>query len=156
MENSEVIVVQGTLVQGHRVASGLSENSPFPRGTIDMQASIFMTREPGLNLSKFYMGTLNVSIAPRVWEMLAPWKFIEQVKWCEPLDPEDFYFMHCNVCYKNHKFQGYVYYPSPKTKKIHFQDKSTLEILAPKIEEIAYNDRVILELNLKEIRIIEP
>lgn len=49
--------------QGHRVASGLDGNPDFPGGTLRMQAPYF--RKLGLDLAPYYLGTLNVSLAPR-------------------------------------------------------------------------------------------
>ena len=55
-------MIPATIVQGHRVASGLNGNPRFPGGTLRMQLPFFA--ELGLDLSAFYPGTLNVSIAP--------------------------------------------------------------------------------------------
>jgi hypothetical protein len=52
----------GCLRPGHQVASGLAVNNPYPAGTIAMQTPFF--KALGLDLSGFYVGTLNVSIAP--------------------------------------------------------------------------------------------
>ena len=81
-----------TIIQGHRVASGLNGNPAFPGGTLRMQAPFFKAR--GLDLAPYYPGTLNVAIAPFRYRVVhAPWTF-PLVKW-HPVDPaETFSFFH--------------------------------------------------------------
>ncbi|MDJ0715727.1 MAG: VWA domain-containing protein [Prochloraceae cyanobacterium] len=52
--------VKGTLGSGHKVASGQASNSPYPRGTIEMQTPFF--KKLGLNLTEYFKGTLNLSL----------------------------------------------------------------------------------------------
>jgi hypothetical protein len=54
--------IAGRVVHGHGVASGRSASSPYPRGTIALQAPHFLER--GVDLSPFFAGTLNVDITP--------------------------------------------------------------------------------------------
>jgi hypothetical protein len=61
--------VTGFVCQGFRVASGQTTDSPYPAGTIAMQVPFF--RDRGLDLSRYFLGTLNVSIAPKVFTILA-------------------------------------------------------------------------------------
>ena len=51
----------GRLCSGHGVASGRSNESPYPNGTIRMQAPVF--KALGLDLSGCYFGTLNIDFA---------------------------------------------------------------------------------------------
>ncbi len=44
--------------QGHGVASGRAPDSPYPAGTIALQAPLFARH--GLDLSPFFPGTLNL------------------------------------------------------------------------------------------------
>ncbi|NJQ97456.1 MAG: hypothetical protein HC784_06995, partial [Hydrococcus sp. CSU_1_8] len=46
-----------------------------------------------------------------------------------------------------------IYYPHPETKRTHFQDNSTLEILAPFIEYLNYGDSIQVQINRLEIAI---
>lgn len=83
-------MIPSTIVQGHRVASGLNGNSRFPGGTIQMQLPFFAER--GLDSSGFFPGTLNVSIAPLSYRVLSPRYTFRALKW-HPADPaEDFSF----------------------------------------------------------------
>lgn len=52
-----MINIKCKLVEGSRVASGLSANSPFPKGTIEMRKPFF--EEKGLLLLGFHEATLN-------------------------------------------------------------------------------------------------
>lgn len=144
--------IEGLIKEGYRVASGLTAFSPYPRGTIAMQALVFKSLDPEVDLTHFFHGTLNVAVARR-WRMVKPWKALPQVKWADTHPPEDFYFMRCRVLCSNMSITGYIYYPSPETKTVHFQDSSTLEIVAPKIEGIKYGDRVKIEIDRREMEI---
>jgi hypothetical protein len=147
---TDTVKIKGTLVEGYRVASGLSKISPYPKGTIEMQRNFFIDN---LDLSNIYSGTLNINIAPKQWKLVNPYKTFKNVKWSNKHDSEDFHFMHCNVYHLNDCYRGYVYFPSPETKKVHFQNTSTLEVLAPYIDGIKYNDMVILEIKPDEISV---
>lgn len=46
------------------MASGRAPDSPYPAGTIALQAPFF--REHGVDLSPYFPGTLNVDLAPRL------------------------------------------------------------------------------------------
>ena len=56
-------MILATIVQGHRVASGLNGNPKLPRRN-DANAVAVLCKELGLDLSGYHLGTLNVSIAP--------------------------------------------------------------------------------------------
>jgi CTP-dependent riboflavin kinase len=120
-----------------------------------MQAPIFKQIDTEVDLKNCFLGTLNVNIAPKAWEMIKPWKSFESVKWYIYHEPEDFYFLNCNILFQKEIFQGYIYYPSPKTKKIHFHNVSTMEIIAPKIKNISYGDAVVIHVSSEEIRVHE-
>ncbi|MGB8213206.1 MAG: hypothetical protein WCE68_06565 [Anaerolineales bacterium] len=142
-------VVSGVVVQGYRVASGPSQDYPY--GTLEKQIPLFKQR--GLDLEQFYYGTLNISIAPAVFEMVQPGYTFQRVAWTDLHPPEDFSFSRCTVRFKAGRYAGYVYYPHPETKKRHFENSSILEIICMRIPDIAYGDRVDVELNPDELRI---
>lgn len=54
---SNLVTLTGIVKSGHQVASGRAENSPYERGTLEMQLPCF--RDLGLDLSTFYLGTIN-------------------------------------------------------------------------------------------------
>jgi len=140
------------VIRGHRVASGLNGNPLFPGGTLRMQLPCFEAL--GLDLSPYYLGTLNVSIAPHAYEVVeAPWTF-PLVKW-HPTDPaETFSFFHVRRVFDGGRTaDGLVYYPHPETKPKHFQPPDMIELLFPKMDDIAYGDELTLEIDDTEIRI---
>jgi hypothetical protein len=59
---SDWIEVKGYIEKGYEVASGQTKNPRFPQGTIEMQKPFF--RDRGLDLSAYFPGTINLSIAP--------------------------------------------------------------------------------------------
>ncbi len=44
--------VEGIIERGHQVASGMASDSPYPKGTIEMQTPFFQNL--GLDLSAFF------------------------------------------------------------------------------------------------------
>jgi hypothetical protein len=147
--------VTGVVCQGFRVASGQTMENPYPAGTIAMQLPFF--HERGLDLSGYFLGTLNVSIAPKTFTILKPYKTFPLLEWTEFHPPETFSFFRCVVMFQSNQYEGLIYYPHPETKRSHFQKQSVLEILAPKVEGIEYGDEVILRLCDAEIGLsIQP
>ena len=144
----KTVAVSGTVVSGHRVASGQSSNSPYPRGTIEMQTPHFLRL--GVDLSPFYPGTLNVSIAPYYFE-LKPIKTLWNVKWSPPHEAESFSFVSISLTWQQQTYRGLIYYPRPETKIDHFQDPAVLELLLPKVEGIAYGQAVTLVASSTEL-----
>ncbi len=144
--------VLGQVVRGHGVASGQAEDPRFVGGTLAMQAPHFAER--GLDLTAFYPGTLNVSIAPKRFLVLNPRFRFEEVKWAAREPAENFWFLDCRVGLSLEDFQpGMIYYPDPETKPCHFQPPNVLEILAPEISGIEYGDPIWLELQRDQIEI---
>lgn len=174
--------IPATVFPGHRVASGLNGNPLFPGGTLRMQLPFF--RELGLDLSPFYLGTLNVSIAPFRYRVISPRHTFRGVKW-HPTEPaEDFSFLDVLVHLGagaggeqrkeagapndrgGHGSQadgrtrlapvrGLIYHPHPDTKPAHFQRPDVLELLLPWTEGLAYGATVFLEAPLEQI-VFEP
>jgi hypothetical protein len=142
-------IISGVIVAGYRVASGPSKDYPY--GTLEKQIPLF--KQHGLNLERFYPGTLNVSIAPATFEMVHSEYTFLQMAWTDLHPPEDFSFSRCILRFKGVSYAGYVYYPHPETKKRHFESASILEIICVQIPEIHYGERVELALNAEEIRI---
>jgi hypothetical protein len=147
--------VRGIVVPGHGVASGISAESPYPGGSIPLQTPHFAAR--GLDLAPYHPATLNVSIAPYVFEMVNPRYTLRQVNWIDLVPPEDFSFATCKLTFADKTYDCLTYYPHPETKVQHFQDPSMIEILAPLIDGIFYGARVKLSLNSAEIKLtIQP
>jgi hypothetical protein len=148
--NAKSIIVSGTIVEGHRVASGPSREYPY--GSLERQIPLFTAG--GLNLEGFFRGTLNVSISPLQFELVKPAITFRQISWTDLHPPEDFSFSACMVRYRGRKYGGYVYYPHPETKIRDFHDASVIEVITGKIAGIGYGGRLDLILNPDEIKII--
>ena len=143
------------IIPGHHMASGQNGNPKFPGGTIRMQMPFF--RERGLDLSPYFPGTLNASIAPLTYRPIrAGWTFAD-VKW-HPVDPaETFSFFHIRrVQADGSRVEGLVYYPHPETKPCHFQPPDVLELLFPKMDDIAYGMELELEADECELSVSGP
>jgi hypothetical protein len=151
MIDSDWQTVIGMIDRGHGVASGTASDSPYPRGTIEMQLPFFQAL--GLDLTGFFPGTLNVSISPKTFQLVNPGLTFRQVQWTDRHPPEDFSFSHCRVVFENANYNALIYYPHPETKKRHFQNPSMIEIIAPLIPEIKYGQRIEVEYNSLEIAV---
>lgn len=151
MTQVDWITVIGVVRPGHQVASGQSKNNPYEKGTLESQLPYF--QELGLDLSGFYLGTINVSIAPRTFDLAQPKYTFSEVKWHADYPAETFSFSPCEVEHQGNRFQCFVYYPHPETKIGHFQDPSVLEIIAPPLSGLDYGDRLTLKLNSQEIQL---
>lgn len=147
----EWMKVSGVLIQGHQVASGKASDTPFPAGTIALQAPFF--KERGIDLSDFYMGTLNVDVSPAKFDILSPAALVEKLKWINNFPAETFSFCDIKVYYKEQVYPGYLYFPHPETKTQHFHPPHLMEILTVKIPEISYGDAVTLEYNPLQLQI---
>lgn len=142
-------ILSGVVVEGYRVASGPSKDYPY--GSLEKQIPLF--KERGLNLERFYPGTLNISIAPATFELTAPEYTFRQVAWTNLHPPEDFSFSRCTLKFKGSEYAGFIYYPHPETKKRHFESDSILEVISMYIPDIKYGDKLEVQLNPEEIRI---
>ena len=153
MTEPKWITLPARLKKGYRVASGPSKAYP-EYGSIEKQKPYF--KKLGLNLDRMFNGTLNVSIAPYEFEMKKPQHKFKKVKWTELTNAEDFSFSQCKIKFQDKEFTGWVYYPDPKTKKEHFQSTSTVEVLAPRIPNVKYRNKLEIFLNTAEIKITKP
>jgi hypothetical protein len=149
MNTQKWVTINGVVTQGYQIASGLARESSFPKGTIEMQVPFF--RDLGLDLSGFFKGTLNVSIAPKTYSMQHPEYSFQDVTWASNHSAEHFSFSCCRITFKNIRHDGFIYYPSPETKIKHFHNTSILEVITHKISDIQYGSKVVLEINPLEI-----
>ncbi len=142
-------ILHGILMRGHQVASRLSKDYPY--SSLEKQKPLF--KALGLDLYKYFNGTLNISIAPLEFEMIKPEYTFELVEWTDLHPPETFSFSRCKVIFKGGEYPGWVYYPHPETKKTHFQNASLIEVITSEIPDIQYGDGLDIEVNLDEILI---
>jgi hypothetical protein len=157
---SDWIQVKGCIKKGYGVASGQAQNSRFPQGTLEMQKPFF--RDRGLDLSAYFPGTINLSIAPYKYEINQAKYTFEHVKWSPNHPAEDFSFFDCQISIDvdspeerpcQRVVNGLIYYPHPETKPEHFQSPDILEILAPPIAGLAYEQELIIAVNMQQINI---
>ncbi len=139
----------GILMRGHQVASRPSD--AYPYSSLEKQKPFFKLL--GLDLYRYFNGTLNISIAPYTFQMSMPEFTFPLVEWTDLHPPETFSFSRCKVVYKMIEYDGWVYSPHPETKKTHFQNPSLVEVITHLIPEIQYGDAVEVELNTDEITV---
>ena len=144
-------LIHGILGQGYRVASGPSKDYPY--GALDRQRPIFKSR--GLDLSRYFNGTLNIDIRPHTFRLIQPEFTFHNVEWTDLHPPEHFSFSRCKVIFEEVEYEGWIYYPHPETKLRHFQNPSLLEVIADSIPGIVYGDKVHVLVNAEEIVISE-
>jgi hypothetical protein len=137
-----MIEVAGILQAGHGVASGQAPDRSYEAGTIALQSPHFLRL--GLDLSPYFAGTLNISIVPYRYQLLEPSYTFRNLQWHPRFPPEDFSFAPCQFIFQHRSYDGLIYYPHPETKIDHFQDPSIVEVLAPKVPDLVYGDRVWL------------
>lgn len=156
MQATDHDILQGTVQAGHGVASGQSASSPYPAGSIAMQAPFF--RLLGLDLSDCHLGTLNVAVDALAWHIVQPTHRFERVQWTHLHPAETFSFVRCNVsaAHANAANEhtsganeptsvlGWLYYPHPETKAAHFQASSVMEIVAPRMSGVGYGAQLTL------------
>jgi len=142
----------GKVVPGYGVASGRGEDKRYPEGTIRLQAPYFKSR--GLDLQDHYMGTINVDISPRSFQVVKPAYFFDQVDWSPHIPPENFYFFDADLVHLAMSYSGYIYMPDPETKPEHHQKPNIMELIMPEISGLKYGDSVELEINPKQIAIL--
>jgi len=145
-EVSEHEMIPATIVQGHRVASGLNGNPKFPGGTLRMQLPFF--RDLGLDLSRYHLGTLNVSIAPLSYRVVKPKFTFRDVKW-HPTEPAETFSFFDVVVHRDDAaapVSGLIYFPHPETKPEHFQNSDVLELLLPWTDGLGYGAKLTLEV----------
>lgn len=145
--------VRGTVMHGYGVASGANRDSRFPAGTIALQKPVF--HRLGLNLERFYSGTINLSIAPLLYQVQRPRYRFSGVRWTDKAAAEDFSFFDCRLLPADGtRLDGLIYYPHPETKPEHFQAPEILEILTYPINGLSYGDRLTIEIDETQIRLL--
>ena len=140
---SAVTAIAGVVVRGHGVASGRAGDPRFPIGTIAMQMPCFQAL--GLDLSGFHPGTMNVDCAPFRFRPGPRALLFERVKWHPEMPAETFSFARATLLHRGVRHPAWIYWPHPETKPEHFQPGCVAEVIAPRIEGLAYGDAVTLE-----------
>ena len=144
-------------LDGHGVASGIANTdparsaSPYPRGTLEMQAPYFAAQ--GLDLSPFWLGTLNLSVAPAWWLLQQPDYHFPHLRWTDLHPPETFSFWEIQLRCSGQarSYPALIYYPHPETKARHWQPPSVLEVLAPFMDLLPSDNRFELGVDPRRI-----
>lgn len=145
------ITLKGQLINGHGIASGRSAKSPYPHGSVAMQAPFFAAQ--GLDFSNCFMGTLNVSIAPETWTLRKAQYRFENLRWTHLHPPETFSFVRCwlRTLAENAWVDAWLYYPHPETKKMHLQAANIMEIIATRMQSCTIASEVELRFESQHI-----
>ena len=136
-------------MEGHQVASRPS--TAYPYSSLEKQRPYF--KALGLDLSPYFTGTLNISIAPLEFAMIQPEFTFPLVEWTDLHPPETFSFSRCKIRFKGKSHEGWVYFPHPETKKTHFQNPSLIEVITFEVEGIQYGDVLEVKVNSGEISV---
>ncbi len=147
----------GRLVSGHGVASGQASDSPYPAGTIALQAPLFAKR--GLDLSAYQFATLNLDFSPGEWRLADPDHRVEELVWTDRHPPETFSFWQCQLQPASGvipPMQALIYYPHPETKQAHHQPPSLLELLAPPLGLLSPGESFDVWVDPRRCRLIQP
>ena len=143
--------VRGEIVAGHGVASGKGNDQRYPEGTLRLQFKHFLKR--GLDLSVYFMGTINLDISPNSYNIKKAKHFFKDIDWSEHIPPENFYFFDVALYYKDKTYEGLIYMPDPDTKEEHFQQPTIFELILPKIQGLEYGYRVEIAVNNDQLHI---
>ena len=144
----------GRLCAGHGVASGTSNESPYPDGTIRLQFPVF--KALGLDLSGCYFGTLNIDFAPLEISLSTPDHLFEKVEWTDLHPPETFSFWQVEIkATEVEVLRGWIYYPHPETKERHWQSPTTLELLAPRLSGVEPGCTIFLRDEQRRIKLVD-
>jgi len=152
IESIEFALVRGEIKSGYGVASGKGKDERYPEGTLKQQLKHFLER--GLDLSNFFMGTINLDISPFSYEIKKPKYFFKNIDWSDYISPENFYFFDAILYYKDKTYKGLVYMPDPETKENHIQKSTILELIFPKIKGLEYGVMVNIALKKDQLDII--
>jgi hypothetical protein len=157
---TEWVAIQGIVIPGHRIASGTSTiDRRFPQGSIVMQMPHF--KRQGLDLTAyfggdFFKGTLNVSIAPLLWEVLQPEYLMRDVRWTDLQPAENFFLSPAALAYGGQSYRAMLYIPDPATKPAHFNPPHSVDVLAAPIAGIGYGSEVALSYSPAAVRPRNP
>ena len=143
------LFVLGRVVQGARVASGLSLSNPYGGGTIALQRPFF--ERDGLDFSSYHMGTVNVDIAPLSFSLRQAKYTFRSIPWAQGFPPEDFSLSPVALFARGARYTGLLYYPHPGTKIGFHKTPTVMEIIAPFIDGLSYGDDVRLSLSSSEV-----
>jgi hypothetical protein len=139
-----MISITGKVISGYGVASGKGKDNRYPEGTLKLQMPFF--NERGLDLSAFFIGTINIDISPYQFSIKKYKYYFKEINWSIYIPPENFYFFEVQLIFKENFYKRLILMPDPKTKSDHHQISNLFELLMPKIEGIKQGENIILKL----------
>ena len=142
--------IKGKVIPGHGVASGIGEDSRYPDGTLRQQIPYFLKH--GLDLNSYFLGTINLDIAPYQFKIGNARLFLKNIDWSDYIPPENFFFFDVEAYRDQEVFEGLIYMPDPATKKDHAQKESVLELILPKIDDLHYGDTLVISVPSDQMR----
>ena len=150
--------VAGTVVRGHRVASGTCGDPRFPGGTIAAQLPFFQNRVPDFEAylgGAAYPGTINFQVDGGSVQLGSPEIRVEAVRWTAHFAAENFFLSRCLLAVDGSPpVPAFLYVPDPATKPDHFQPASILELLARPIPHLGYGAHAVLGYDPQALAII--
>lgn len=132
----------GIIIPGYGVASGKGNDRRYPAGTLRLQQPFFL--EKGIDLSPYFLGTVNVDLAPFKPVPQRP-LFDGTIRWAEGIE-ERFVISPVEFKAGDRQYSGLWYYPHPETKPGHVQRDTVAELLLPWIDGLATGEAVFVGL----------
>lgn len=145
------IEIDFTVIKGYGVASGKSKDSPFEKGTIELQKPFFNAL--GLNLSLMFNGTINGKFDYQSVQLIRSDFQFDNIQWTNGFPAESFQFAHCILNFKDNHYNAFIYQPIKATKIGHLQPENVIEFIAPPITNLHYGDIVTLIISSDYLRI---
>ena len=146
-----LLTIKGVVSQGHRIASGLAANNPYPAGSLALQIPHF--RERGLDLTHLHAATVNIDISPCTWKFVKPDYTFQKVAWSDLIPPETFSFVKAWIRIGQTKYPGWIYYPHPETKPGHMQAPGIIEFITVYISRLDYGSQVSIQVDENQVAI---
>lgn len=145
--DSGLVWSPGTVVRGHRVASGLGGDPRFPEGTIRPQLAAFGQLVPGF--AEWLGGaphpaTINVRLEGGTIRLGEPEHRTGPVSWTDHFPPENFLLSRCLLEHGGMQHPAFLYVPDPATKPDHHQPADIMEVLAALVPGLSYGAGVAI------------
>lgn len=144
---SGIVERRGTVVRGHRVASGVAGDARFPGGTIAPQLRFLREHIDGFDAylgGPPFAGTVNVAFADARVVPGTPDFVVGPVRWTAAFPPERFLISRCAIVHDGSRYPAFLYIPDPATKPDHHQASNVVELLARRLPGLAYGDALSL------------
>lgn len=156
--------ISGTIIRGLGVASGqraVETGKPeYERGTIYMQRAAM--RQDKFNKADYfefgdllknmniYNGTINIQLKDNLFLYKSKaTKFVKDLYWDDACT-ESFYYYAVIVEFKNSYYKGFIYRPARSKLAAHKSD--IVEVLAPKIPGLSYEDKISIHVRTEHIK----